>query len=50
LIRKFILNKGDPIEPGLASLPFFYGITLFINVASIFVDGPDCTLYFYFYF
>ena len=42
LIRKSILNKQNPIGPGLASLPLFYGITLFINVASIVIDGPDC--------
>lgn len=41
LIRKWILSKADPIEPGLASLPFFYGVTLFINVVSIIIDGPD---------
>ncbi|ODM92403.1 Sodium-dependent phosphate transporter 1-A [Orchesella cincta] len=41
LIRKFILSKQNPVEPGLRSLPIFYGITLFINVVSILLDGPD---------
>ncbi|CAL8108502.1 unnamed protein product [Orchesella dallaii] len=41
LIRKFILSKQNPLEPGLRSLPIFYGLTLFINVISILLDGPD---------
>jgi sodium-dependent phosphate transporter len=41
LIRRFILNKEDPITPGLASLPIFYGLTIFINIISILLDGPD---------
>jgi sodium-dependent phosphate transporter len=40
-INHFILQKSNPIKPGLYSLPFFYGATLFINVASILLDGPD---------
>lgn len=42
-IRKLILKKRNPIEPGLRSLPVFYGMTLFINVLSILLGGPDST-------
>jgi sodium-dependent phosphate transporter len=41
LIRRFILTRRDPIRPGLRSLPFFYGITIFVNIVSIMLDGPD---------
>ncbi|XP_077519351.1 na[+]-dependent inorganic phosphate cotransporter type III isoform X4 [Amblyomma americanum] len=40
LIQFFILRKEKPLEPGLRSLPFFYGFTLFINVFSVVHDGP----------
>lgn len=41
VIRKFILNKDKPLEYGLRSLPFFYGITLFVNVFSVVHDGSS---------
>ncbi|XP_075733223.1 na[+]-dependent inorganic phosphate cotransporter type III isoform X2 [Rhipicephalus microplus] len=40
LIQFLILRKEKPLEPGLRSLPFFYGFTLFINVFSVVHDGP----------
>ncbi|XP_055908029.1 sodium-dependent phosphate transporter 2 [Eupeodes corollae] len=40
LIRKFILRASDPLKAGLASLPVFYGVTFFINLISIVLDGP----------
>lgn len=41
LIAKSILNNKDPLESGLKALPLFYGFTIFINVASIVIDGPN---------
>nr|CAD7433920.1 unnamed protein product [Timema monikensis] len=40
LIRRFILSAPQPIKPGLHALPFFYGVTIIINVFSIVQDGP----------
>lgn len=45
LIRHFILLTPHPLVPGLRALPFFYGITILINVFSIVHDGPKL-LYF----
>nr|CAD7574687.1 unnamed protein product [Timema californicum] len=45
LIRRFILSAPQPIKPGLHALPFFYGVTIIINVFSIVQDGPKL-LYF----
>ncbi|XP_018790217.1 PREDICTED: sodium-dependent phosphate transporter 1-B [Bactrocera latifrons] len=39
-IRKFILRAGDPLKAGFRSLPIFYGVTFFINVISVVLDGP----------
>lgn len=39
-VKKFILQKDKPLEPGLLVLPLFYGFTLFINVFSIVHNGP----------
>lgn len=39
-IKHFILLKPEPLEPGLRSLPFFYGFTFVVNVFSIIHDGP----------
>lgn len=44
LIRTYILRTADPVKSCLRSLPIFYGITLFINVISIMMDGPKCKL------
>lgn len=41
LIRRFILSRDDPIKPGLKSLPIFYGLTVFINIISVMLDGPE---------
>ncbi|XP_050039132.2 sodium-dependent phosphate transporter 1-B isoform X1 [Dermacentor andersoni] len=41
LIQFLILRKEKPLEPGLRSLPFFYGFTLFINIFSVVHDGPQ---------
>ncbi|XP_064482351.1 sodium-dependent phosphate transporter 1-B-like isoform X2 [Ornithodoros turicata] len=40
LIQWLVLRKEKPLEPGLRSLPFFYGFTLFVNVFSVVHDGP----------
>lgn len=39
-IRKFILRSSEPLKAGLRSLPIFYGVTFFINLISIMLDGP----------
>lgn len=39
IINRFILNAKRPFRAGLISLPFIYGITIFINVLSITWDG-----------
>ncbi|CAL1534747.1 unnamed protein product [Lymnaea stagnalis] len=39
LVRKFVLSKEKPLEPGLKLLPIFYAATIFINAISIFLDG-----------
>uniref|UniRef100_A0A1A9WE10 Phosphate transporter n=1 Tax=Glossina brevipalpis TaxID=37001 RepID=A0A1A9WE10_9MUSC len=39
-IRKFILRTSNPLKSGLRSLPIFYGVTFFINVISVMLDGP----------
>ncbi|KAL5013294.1 hypothetical protein ScPMuIL_007564 [Solemya velum] len=42
LIIKFIvLNKPEPLEPGLRILPAFYGVTMAINFFSIFYKGSE---------
>ena len=41
-IRKFILRASDPLKAGFRSLPIFYGVTFFINVISVVLDGPKC--------
>ena len=42
LIRHFILLRPHPLVPGLRALPFFYGITILVNVFSVVHDGPKC--------
>jgi sodium-dependent phosphate transporter len=41
VISKTIISKVDPLRYGLKALPLFYGATIFINVASIAIDGPE---------
>uniref|UniRef100_A0AAQ4R760 Phosphate transporter n=1 Tax=Gasterosteus aculeatus aculeatus TaxID=481459 RepID=A0AAQ4R760_GASAC len=38
-VRKFILNKADPVPNGLRALPVFYAITIAINLFSIMFTG-----------
>ncbi|KAI3372370.1 hypothetical protein L3Q82_022866, partial [Scortum barcoo] len=38
-VRKFILNKADPVPNGLRALPIFYAITMGINLFSIMFTG-----------
>lgn len=40
VISKTIIRKIDPLRHGLKALPLFYGVTIFINVASVVIDGP----------
>ncbi|XP_061586789.1 sodium-dependent phosphate transporter 1-A isoform X2 [Cololabis saira] len=39
IVRKFILNKADPVPNGLRALPVFYAITMGINLFSILFTG-----------
>ncbi|XP_018497135.1 sodium-dependent phosphate transporter 1-A [Galendromus occidentalis] len=45
-IKRLILNERNPLESGLRSLPVFYAFTVFVNVISILLDGPE-VLYFH---
>uniref|UniRef100_UPI003AB0D6CD sodium-dependent phosphate transporter 1-A n=1 Tax=Centroberyx gerrardi TaxID=166262 RepID=UPI003AB0D6CD len=38
-VRKFILNKADPVPNGLRALPIFYAVTMGINLFSIMFTG-----------
>ncbi|XP_041856496.1 sodium-dependent phosphate transporter 1-A [Melanotaenia boesemani] len=38
-VRKFILNKSNPVPNGLRALPIFYAITMGINLFSIMFTG-----------
>ncbi|XP_038139322.1 sodium-dependent phosphate transporter 1-A [Cyprinodon tularosa] len=38
-VRKFILNKSNPVPNGLRALPVFYAITMGINLFSIMFTG-----------
>ncbi|BFZ21425.1 hypothetical protein BsWGS_24464 [Bradybaena similaris] len=40
-IRKLVLSKAKPLEPGLKLLPLFYGVTILINAISVFLDGSE---------
>ncbi|XP_063959733.1 sodium-dependent phosphate transporter 1-B-like [Lytechinus pictus] len=41
IYKKIVINKDNPLEPGLRVLPFFYALVLVINCISIFIDGPE---------
>jgi sodium-dependent phosphate transporter len=41
LLKYCILNKSDPLEPGLRWLPVFYAVTIVVNLFSVFYDGPE---------
>ncbi|KAA0703831.1 Sodium-dependent phosphate transporter 1-B [Triplophysa tibetana] len=46
-VRMFILQKKDPVPNGLRALPFFYGVTMGINLFSImFTGAPNSGLFF----
>ncbi|XP_055329573.1 sodium-dependent phosphate transporter 1-A-like [Paramacrobiotus metropolitanus] len=45
LIRRYILLKEDHLTPALHAMPLFYGLAIFVNCLSIFLDGPTL-LYF----
>ncbi|KAM9857950.1 sodium-dependent phosphate transporter 1-A isoform 2-T2 [Aulostomus maculatus] len=38
-VRKFILNKTDPVPNGLRTLPIFYAVTVGINLFSVMFTG-----------
>ncbi|XP_071955590.1 sodium-dependent phosphate transporter 1-B-like isoform X2 [Antedon mediterranea] len=38
--RKYVMDKEEPLEPGLKSLPFLYCVVIIINLFSIFYGGP----------
>ncbi|XP_055871740.1 sodium-dependent phosphate transporter 1-B-like isoform X1 [Biomphalaria glabrata] len=40
-VRKMVLNKEKPLEPGLTLLPLFYAFTVCINALSVFLDGSE---------
>ncbi|XP_038066225.1 sodium-dependent phosphate transporter 2-like [Patiria miniata] len=41
LYKKFVLDKDEPLEPGLKVLPICYTLVLLVNVFSITFDGPE---------
>lgn len=38
-VRYFIIDRDDPIEPGLTALPVIYGVTCAINILVVTWDG-----------
>jgi sodium-dependent phosphate transporter len=42
LIKMFIVNAKDPLLAGLGALPIIYGLTIFVNVLGIVMDGSEC--------
>ncbi|GAU93816.1 hypothetical protein RvY_05698 [Ramazzottius varieornatus] len=38
-IQHFILRRENHLEPALHAMPFFYGLTVFVNCLSVFLDG-----------
>ncbi|CAI9740430.1 sodium-dependent phosphate transporter 1-A-like isoform X1 [Octopus vulgaris] len=41
LIRYFVLNAANSLEPGLKFLPIFYASTIAVNLFSIFFEGSE---------
>jgi sodium-dependent phosphate transporter len=39
IIKKFIINSKNPLNSGLIALPIIYGLTIFVNVLSVTLDG-----------
>lgn len=42
IIKKFILNAKEPLQAGLMVLPVIYGLTIFINVLTVTMNGSKC--------
>jgi phosphate/sulfate permease len=42
LIKCFIIRAEKPLEAGLTLLPAIYGLTIFVNIVSITLDGSKC--------
>nr|CDS25449.1 phosphate transporter [Hymenolepis microstoma] len=41
VIKYTVLNKAEPLEPALNTLPFLYGITITVNVFSVLYGGLE---------
>lgn len=41
IISKKVIAENEPLKNGLKALPLFYGATIFINIASLTIMGPD---------
>ncbi|VDO03985.1 unnamed protein product [Rodentolepis nana] len=41
VIKYTVLNKSEPLEPALYTLPFLYGITIAVNLFSILYGGLE---------
>ncbi|KAG5682358.1 hypothetical protein PVAND_011714 [Polypedilum vanderplanki] len=39
IIKKFIIKSKNPLNSGFIALPIIYGLTIFINVLSVTLDG-----------
>ncbi|KAL7036189.1 hypothetical protein ACKWTF_008737 [Chironomus riparius] len=39
LIQKLIIKSENPVNSGLIALPIIYGLTIFVNVLSVTLDG-----------
>lgn len=39
MIKKMILNARNPLSAGLIALPIIYGLTIFINVLTVTLNG-----------
>lgn len=42
IIEKFIMNAKEPLQAGLMALPVIYGLTIFINVLTVTMNGSKC--------
>ncbi|XP_072038156.1 sodium-dependent phosphate transporter 1-B-like [Amphiura filiformis] len=40
ILRYSFVNKDEPLEPGLRTLPFWYALVFLVNSFSIFYEGP----------
>lgn len=40
-VRKYILNTSKTLDRGLLAMPLFYGVTMAINLFSVFYDGSE---------